>query len=58
VDGYTPAELAETLFKQYKIFTVAIQHPIVNGIRVTPHLSTKLEDLDALVNALRKITQG
>ena len=58
VDGYTPAELAETLFKQYKIFTVAIQHPIVNGIRVTPHLSTKLEDLDALVNAIRKITQG
>lgn len=58
VDGYTPAELAESLFKQYKIFTVAIQHPIVNGIRVTPHLSTKPEDLDALVNAIRKITQG
>ena len=58
VEGFTPAKLAETLFSKYRIFTVAIEHPAINGVRITPHLSNSLEDLDALVNALMEISAG
>lgn len=58
VEGFTPTKLAETLFSKYRIFTVAIEHPAINGIRITPHLSNTLEDLDALVNALTEISTG
>lgn len=58
VDGFTPNKLAETLFSKYRIFTVAIEHPAINGVRITPHLSNSLEDLDALVNALMEISAG
>ena len=52
VDGYSPDELSKVLYDKFRIFTVAINHPVVNGVRITPHLSSSLEDLDALVAAL------
>jgi selenocysteine lyase/cysteine desulfurase len=56
VEGYTPGVLADTLFSKYKIFTVAIEHPAIRGVRITPHLSNSIEDLDALVSALNEIS--
>lgn len=58
IEGYTAGKLAEVLFSKYRIFTVAIEHPAINGIRITPHLSNTIEDLDALVNALTEISSG
>lgn len=58
IEGYTPGKLAEVLFSKYRIFTVAIEHPAINGVRITPHLSNNLEDLDALINALTEISSG
>lgn len=55
VEGYSPAELAKKLLQEYKIFTVAIDHSAVKGVRVTPHLYTSKKDLDALIDAIRKI---
>jgi len=58
IEGFTPAQLAEKLLTDFKIFTVAIDHPIVKGVRVTPHLYTSIDELDAMVNAIQIISKG
>lgn len=58
VQGITPGKLSEILFSKYNIFTVAIEHPAINGVRITPHLSNTIEDLDALIAALSEISAG
>jgi selenocysteine lyase/cysteine desulfurase len=57
VDGKTPAQVAEYLFEQHKIFTVAIDTEAVKGVRVTPHLYTTLGDLDKLIAAVRRLCE-
>ncbi|MEM8483990.1 MAG: aminotransferase class V-fold PLP-dependent enzyme [Bacteroidota bacterium] len=55
VDGYTPDELVEALYEHYRIFTVARINPVVTGVRITPHLYTRIKELDALVHALKAV---
>jgi 7-keto-8-aminopelargonate synthetase-like enzyme len=50
----SPAELAAEL-KELGIFTVAIDHPVVKGVRITPHLSNTLDDCLALNRALLSV---
>lgn len=57
IEGFTPSELAEKLIKEHNIFTVAIDHPYIKGVRVTPHLYTSIKDLDAMVAAVKKIAE-
>lgn len=54
VRGMAPAALAEWLFKEHKVFTVAISTGNIQGVRVTPHLYNTTDDLDRLVRALEK----
>lgn len=56
VKDLSPAALADRLFEDFNIFTVAIDTESVQGTRVTPHLYTSLEDLDQLVHALKKLS--
>lgn len=58
IDGIAPDDLAKKLLKDFNIFTVAINHPVINGVRVTPHIFTKPEDCQLLGNALLKIADG
>jgi selenocysteine lyase/cysteine desulfurase len=54
---WKPAEISQALMKQHKIFTVAIDHPVIKGIRVTPHLYTSIEEINtftALLPTLKK----
>jgi len=55
VDGVEPAELEKELFLKYKIHTVGIVWERLKLVRVTPHVYTKIEDLDKLVFALKEI---
>lgn len=55
IRGRTPAEVADRLFDRYRIFTVAIDMEAVRGVRVTPHVYTRVSDLDALVAAIREM---
>lgn len=55
VEGLTPTELANRLYNDYRIYTVAINHPVVKGVRVTPHLYTRLDDLDRFVEAVKDL---
>jgi len=55
IDGMTPTELDNALFSQYKIHTVGIVWENVSCVRVTPHVYTRLADLDKLAHAIEKI---
>lgn len=51
----TPSDFSNKLWNDHKIFTVAIDHEVIKGIRITPHLSTSIKELDQLVIALNKL---
>lgn len=55
VDGMTPGELDTALLTNYKIHTVGIVWENISCVRVTPHVYTRLQDLDKLVFALEEI---
>ena len=55
IKGLTPADLAKTLLKKYKIWTVAIDYANVQGVRVTPHLYTSGQELATFVRALQEL---
>lgn len=54
-EGRKPVEIADKLFNQYKIHTVAIEWEKISGVRVTPNVYTLTEDLDKLVRAIKAI---
>jgi selenocysteine lyase/cysteine desulfurase len=56
IEGTDPNELADTLFRDYRIFTVGIGLPGVRGLRITPNLYTTTEELDALVGAIKELS--
>ena len=56
IEGWDPRELADTLMRDYRIFTVGINRPGVIGLRITPNLYTTLEELDALVSAIKELS--
>ena len=55
IDGMTPGELEIALFNNYKIHTVGIVWENVSCVRVTPHVYTRLQDLDKFVKAIGEI---
>jgi selenocysteine lyase/cysteine desulfurase len=56
IDGMTPAQLEAALFDQYKIHTVGIVWENISCVRVTPHVYTKVADLDKLVGAIQTLS--
>jgi len=56
VESMGPAELADRLMAEHRIYTAAIDRPGVKGVRVTPNLYTSLSDLDALVKAVKLLS--
>ena len=55
IDGITPGELDTALFNNYKIHTVGIVWENISCVRITPHVYTRLQDLDKLVKAIGEI---
>jgi selenocysteine lyase/cysteine desulfurase len=55
INGMTPGELDSALMTQYKIHTVGIVWENISCVRVTPHVYTRLQDLDKLVGALETL---
>ncbi len=55
IKGMKPSELADTLFKKYKIFTVPIDGHGVQGCRITPNVYTSTDELDVFVKALTEM---
>lgn len=53
IDGMSAAEIQKELFRDYRLYTIAIDHEEVKGVRVSPHIYTTLNDLDTLIMAIR-----
>ena len=57
IDGMTPGELDSALFGTYKIHTVGIVWENISCVRITPHVYTRIQDLDKLVMAIDTIAK-
>ncbi len=57
VEGMTPGELDSALFNGYKIHTVGIVWENISCVRITPHVYTRIQDLDKLVYAIESIAK-
>ena len=55
VNGLTPQELDGKLMNDYKIHTVGIVWENISCVRVTPHIYTRIKDVDKLVDAISVI---
>jgi len=55
IEGVTPNQLTTALFDRYKIHTVGIDYENLHCIRVTPHVYTRIADLDKFVNSISEI---
>lgn len=55
IEGMPPGELDEALLNTYKIHTVGIVWENISCVRITPHVYTRLQDLDKLVGAIGEI---
>lgn len=55
IDGIGPRELERILFNNYKIHTVPIDYENVSCVRVTPHVYTRLPELDKFARAIKEI---
>ncbi|HSR37713.1 MAG TPA: aminotransferase class V-fold PLP-dependent enzyme [Phnomibacter sp.] len=58
IDGMKPADLENKLFSKFKIHSVAIVWENISCVRITPHVYTRIQDLDRLVMALEQIAAG
>jgi len=56
IKNMKPADMANRLLDEHKIFTVAIDSETVKGCRITPNLFTLTEELDVFVNALKQLS--
>jgi selenocysteine lyase/cysteine desulfurase len=52
LDGVAAESLAAYLMKEHEIFTAVLNHPAVQGVRVTPGLPTSQAHIDRLLDAL------
>lgn len=55
IEGIDPAKLAAHLYAKHRIFVVAIDHPSVKGIRITPNVYTTVAEVDTFVRAVQDV---
>jgi len=58
IDGISPAELDRILFTKYKVHTVPIEYENISCVRVTPHVYTRLSELDKFSKAIKEIASA
>ena len=58
VEGKKPADVSSILFDKFKIHTVSIEWENISGVRVTPNVYTRLQDLDKFINAVEYIARS
>ena len=54
----TPHTLAERLYKEHSIFTVAIDYANVKGCRITPNVFTSFAELDRFIAAIKTLAKA
>lgn len=57
IEGMTAESMHKKLMDDHKIYTTMIKHAEFEGVRVTPHIYTKLSDLDRLAEAVNTMVK-
>ncbi len=57
IEGMSPQQVAQKLFNELKIHTVAIDWEGIEGVRITPNVYTLSKDLDRLIEAVVQIAK-
>ncbi|MBM2816017.1 MAG: aminotransferase class V-fold PLP-dependent enzyme [Ignavibacteria bacterium] len=57
IEGMKSADIANILFDKYRIHSVSIDWENIHGVRITPHVYTKLNDLDRLLTAINDMVK-
>lgn len=52
IDGIKPGDLATWLEKNHRIVVAGIDHPDINGVRVSPQVYTSVEEVDRFAKAM------
>ena len=55
IEGIEAADIQRKLWKDHSIYTITIKHEEIKGIRVTPHVYTRLDELDMLVQGIKEM---
>jgi len=58
IEGVEPAAMAEHLWKTRRIFVTPIVHAEYRGLRVTPNVYTRIEEVDAFAAAMEEILKN
>lgn len=60
IDGYTAADLRAKLLEQHRILTMDVSRRTreFSGVRISPSLATTQDELDALIDALRRLARA
>ncbi|MEM6800630.1 MAG: aminotransferase class V-fold PLP-dependent enzyme [Bacteroidota bacterium] len=55
--NWDSGELGRMLTNKYQLYNTVSRHKDVEGVRISPHVYTSLEDLDHLVRTLKKLAK-
>ena len=58
IKNMKPEILAERLYKEFNIFTVAIDYANVKGCRITPNVFTNTGELDIFIRAMKALASN
>lgn len=58
IEGIDPEKITQHLWKSYRMLVTTIKHPEFEGIRVSPHIYTTLEEIDRFGDAMEKIIRN
>jgi selenocysteine lyase/cysteine desulfurase len=57
IEGIEPGKICDYLFNKHKIYTTPIGHEEFKGVRVTPHVYTRLEEIDFFIDVVKEISR-
>jgi len=57
IEGKTPTEVSNLLFKDHQIHTVGIDWENIHGVRVTPNVYSTTKDLDRLILGIKALVK-
>ena len=57
IEGIEPGKVCDYLFSKHKIYTTPIGHQEFQGVRVTPHVYTRLEEIDYFIDVVEEISR-
>jgi selenocysteine lyase/cysteine desulfurase len=58
IEGLEPAAVADHLWKTQRIFITPIVHTEYRGLRITPNVYTRIEEVDVFADAMESVARN